>query len=59
MHIQNVSIVWQMLEEMDSRLCVSCEKANIQYFITSLLTYLLTPWRRVLLKKLTGSAARQ
>ena len=27
--------------------------------IINLLTYLLTPWRRVLLEKLTGSAASQ
>ena len=28
-------------------------------FLTYLLTYLLTPWSRVLLEKLTGSAASQ
>ena len=29
----------------------------IYILLTYLLTYLLTPWRRVLLEKLTGSAA--
>ena len=29
------------------------------YLLTHLLTYLLTPWSRVLLEKLTGSAASQ
>ena len=31
----------------------------IQYYYYLLLTYLLTPWSRVLLEKLTGSAASQ
>jgi hypothetical protein len=29
------------------------------YILYLILTYLLTPWSRVLLEKLTGSAARQ
>ena len=32
---------------------------KLHSFITYLLTYLLTPWSRVLLEKLTGSAASQ
>ena len=31
----------------------------LTYFLTYLLIYLLTPWSRVLLEKLTGSAASQ
>jgi len=33
--------------------------AYCSYGLTYLLTYLLTPWSRVLLEKLTGSAASQ
>jgi len=35
------------------------EQVLIKYFGYNLLTYLLTPWSRVLLEKLTGSAASQ
>jgi len=35
------------------------KRDNRRIFYRYLLTYLLTPWSRVLLEKLTGSAARQ
>ena len=38
---------------------VYCLKVYETSQITALLTYLLTPWSRVLLEKLTGSAASQ
>jgi len=37
----------------------STKKSKCDYLITYLLTYLFTPWSRVLLEKLTGSAASQ
>jgi len=33
--------------------------SSYEKFLTYLLTYLLTPWSRVLLEKITGSAASQ
>ena len=40
--------------------CVQCNtRANQEDLLTYLLTYLLTPWSRVLLEKLTGSEASQ
>src|SRR5215469_5508607 len=46
---------------MRSMRVVSVEHLNINGFctLTYLLTYLLTPWSRVLLEKLTGSPASQ
>ena len=37
---------------------INCFSRSL-YFLTYLLTYLLTPWSRVLLEKLTGSAVSQ
>ena len=39
--------------------CVCVEARTITIKDTYLLTYLLTPWSRVLLEKLTGSASSQ
>jgi hypothetical protein len=39
--------------------CLSGDKLTLTYLLTYLHTYLLTPWSRVLLEKLTGFAASQ
>ena len=54
--IKNDALIFTKLDtdvpplEVTTHLCIHC---------TYLLTYLLTPWSRVLLEKLTGSAASQ
>ena len=39
--------------------CVQLYPPEDEHLLTYLLTYLLTPWSRFLLEKLTGSAASQ
>jgi len=51
--------------EVDTRSCMCLEfersgyMGMLLFYITSMLAYLLSPWSRVLLEKLTGSAASQ
>jgi len=50
--------MWKNILEPD-RLQMTIWHVRIAYCIPYLLTYLLTPWSRVLLEKLTCSAASQ
>ena len=47
--LQSLTVTW--------RACVILKEKR--YLLTYLITYLLTPWSRILLEKLTGSAASQ
>ena len=63
--IWSVMVFWNMFGHASQKVTLDGEKCVTRNFIDFfiiwllLLTYLLTPWSRVLLEKLTGSAASQ